>query len=847
MKGKDGINQMKTARRFIVACMAAVLMFGLGGCGGGGGGSTAPTINLGGTGTASAVLPGSGSSSVTAHTVGTTVCAECHQTFPPSNNYIVGDAFDSNPSSVTYFDPAAGATVYTNYINSVHFTPPGSTSTDYVTCEGCHGAGSQHYGVGPIPFYAPGIAQCETCHSGNGPAMAAASVIDLPAFEATAHANQGDNPDEYFGQGATGITQAAYFGQPEWADANGTVPVTKNQAIQECSVCHSPDTSSTHIAKGDVPNPPQVTCAACHDPHRPADTVRNFVPTRTGTDAMVAATEDFNLKPVQINDNPLGSQYGATNKINGTWIRPRLAFAYHVGGVASDSFSGYANQGTTGDWLRLSPERLCASCHTQGQNEFGVRAGSTAITSTHNNDVYTEWRSSGHADYNDTPFVTFSLLSTDFTASSHRPQWPYDMGGKPGQAPTAIDGRINGGANNYQCYQCHNGVGAIDYINGVQGGTAIGDTSNAHIIWGDADVMCITCHDPHKSGSATDTNVRTPVYDSYDSEFTPANTAGGTGNVRGGVAGLFMDLTPVPQTIGNNIICVFCHQGRESGWTAWNKVRRDRIAQGDTATNAANFWYNNPTTVIDPKGFGFVNDHYLADGALLYSANADEFPGKQYSDGIPAHQTMGCIDCHMGNPDANNGIATHTFAPVIQTCQTCHGNITDYKQVPAEADYDGNGVVDTAYNEIGVVTPIPSAANGGPGHASPLYGTGKGGSGLLGLLNEALWDAGIEFDPATYPYFFQANQAHTNAFAYTAFTPNTLAACQNFEQMYFDGPGGAQVAYAHNAFYAAQILIDSLNALGHTSGTKEAFQRPTVPASGGTEHTARDYRTLSVP
>ena len=80
----------------------------------------------------------------------------------------------------------------------------------------------------------------------------------------------------------------------------------------------------------------------------------------------------------------------------------------------------------------------------------------------------------------------------------------------------------------------------------------------------------------------------------------------------------------------------------------------------------------------------------------------------------------------------------------------------------------------------------------GPGHAAALYGTGKGGTGLFGLLNEALWDAAIEYDPTAYPYFYKADLPHTAANAFKAFTPNTLAAAQNVQQLYFTGNPGQQ-------------------------------------------------------
>jgi hypothetical protein len=848
-----------------------VLVLGLSGCGGGGGGasgSTAPTINLGGTGTATQLdgsvvttttnTDGQINGNVAANAVGTAVCAQCHSDFPYSNHYAAGNPVDANPTSSTYYDATANASVYTNYVNSVHWSPrPGAASggsTDNVQCEGCHGPGSQHYGTGPIPFYAPGVAQCQTCHSGSGPSLTAQAVIDAPLFNATAHANSGASPDQFFSQGSTGTAQALFFGQaarPQYQDVAGTVPVNQNQAIEECSVCHSPDTQAAHIAKGDVPNPPQVGCASCHDPHRPAEVNPNYLAglgQASGTP--VDPSTQVNFKPVRVNNNPLGNQFGANNLNGGTWVRPRMYYPYNAGGNPATTYVGYTTQTTMGvDSLRLSPERLCAACHTAGQYKYTQRAGSTAVTATHNQDIFTQYEHSLHAANNNDPWKLFSLLATD---PSHRPQYPYDMGGKSGQNGTTVpfDGRINGGADNFACYQCHNGIGTIDYINGTQGGRALGDSNQAHVLWGDSTATCITCHDPHKSGTATSKNVRQPKYLSYNPEFQPRYSPSGSGNARGG-ANTFLDLTPIPSGIGNDIICMFCHQGRESGWTAWNKVRRNRLGQGDGASAAADFWYASPNLPINAaKGFSFVNDHYLAAGPMTYGRNSTEFAGQLYSDGIPAHQQQGCTGCHMSNPDAAATVGGHTFRPTVTTCQQCHAGVNDFHSIAASGDWNGDGKTETVFAKIGTLNIIPAKSAGGPGHGAPIYGSGQGGSGLMGLLNEALWDAGMEFDPNVYPYFYKADAAHdgASANAFNAFTPNTLAAAQDLCQLYRSGSPTQQPIYVHNPYYCAQILQDSLGVLGHTVGADGVtpFVRPPV-AQGGTSHLGRDYRTLNVP
>ena len=148
----------------------------------------------------------------------------------------------------------------------------------------------------------------------------------------------------------------------------------------------------------------------------------------------------------------------------------------------------------------------------------------------------------------------------------------------------------------------------------------------------------------------------------------------------------------------------------------------------------------------------------------------------------------------------------------METCQTCHGpSITSFQAIPAIGDYDGDGIVETAFEEIGTLD-------------DPLLGD----SGLFGQLRAALLAQGITYAPNAYPYFFNAVGA-----PFTAWTTNTLTAAFNLSFLY---KSGNCVPY-HNAWYGAQILHDSLRALGiDTTG----YFRPDIFT-----RTATDYRTMA--
>ena len=149
----------------LVAALAALTLWGCGSNGGSGGSDVSDTddpSNL--------------------DTVGATNCLVCHerQTLAWGNTLDTPASNGMNERSNAHGNANGSPDLSYNPENcSGCHDPAGdgdsivedfgaSSNRPVVGCEGCHGPGSAHRGVGPIPVPEPGIEDCANCHNAHG-------------------------------------------------------------------------------------------------------------------------------------------------------------------------------------------------------------------------------------------------------------------------------------------------------------------------------------------------------------------------------------------------------------------------------------------------------------------------------------------------------------------------------------------------------------------------------------------------------------------------------------------------------------------------------------------------------
>ncbi len=273
------------------------------------------------------------------------------------------------------------------------------------------------------------------------------------------------------------------------------------------------------------------------------------------------------------------------------------------------------------------------------------------------------------------------------------------------------------------CAKCHNGLEGPRYLDDPQ-----------NYVPPPADLTefvphtCPVCHDPH--GNDNPGNLR-------DASVTDVVLPNAILQPRGGAGKL----------------CMSCHNGR--------RTEED-----------VNEMVDNGSSRFGP--------HHSVQGDMVSGVNAYEEVAPTFPFTSSKHILVqdACVTCHTHphEGDLENGIPNftgHTFEPVVEACLPCHGELTDFADVEAKADYDGDGEIEGVQTEV---------------------------LGLLDVLEQTIIDASTSPEArAALEADFLANLGNPDLT-----TRDQRAAGYNWTFVSFDGSTGV-----HNATYSIQLLQQS--------------------------------------
>lgn len=305
-----------------------------------------------------------------------------------------------------------------------------------------------------------------------------------------------------------------------------------------------------------------------------------------------------------------------------------------------------------------------------------------------------------------------------------------------------------------RCAKCHSSTGLQDYMG--NDGSAVRSVDSPAALGTVVD--CNACHNPAALNWDTVT---------FPATATAANPE------------------PVSVTgLGREAVCMECHQGRSSGAAVDEDIAEAGVTDPDEVS----------------ENLGIVNPHYYPAAATLFASAVgggyeyDPVPGPAtdvYDSRfrhVPGVNT--CTDCH----DA------HTLQIKFDTCTECHAEATDLqgardiRMIASQQDYDGDGnTTEGIFYELDTLR-------------TDLFAS------LLQYAAERGPDSRICYDNGRYPYFFKDDDLDGDcpdgAAPYDQWTARLVKGAYNYLLATTE-----RGAFAHNAKYIIQLLVDSIRDL----------------------------------
>ncbi|TAL18580.1 hypothetical protein EPN96_00925 [bacterium] len=642
---------MKTRDIFIVPASAALLALAITGC--------SSNLDSAADETAGLQNPFGVDAEGRAFT-GADKCIECHEGFTWSSK-AVSEFLESKhvvhsthvsaeeEECLTCHDPVGDGVTLEETIPAANI-PEGGLAA--VTCEACHGAGGEHFGVGPMPVPTPGVAICGNCHA------------TIPDSHLPYHP-EGNN------------ILAAYQ-----SSGHGGADELFNSA--KCARCHNheggklyKDVTTVEQLAGlvlPVPSASNIQCATCHDAHNPNELLK--AENEDEDTGEVTASAEYNtcINCHQKDNVKLtGTQYPAaagstsdTGLISATGGTQLLYHAKRWGRIIATTH--FDDPDTTdvieGYVVKDASERSCRDCHD-------VHKGGVAINE--------DWAKTGHGG------TVFAAKETAAAGATDRTLAQSVAVQAAGAASSWSDVDWDS-ADEEACQVCHTATGFSNFIKGpasydpslnnfshLAGWTAddpaTADVDEAVSSGQNEMLYCWGCHKNNAGGVKTSDAVI--LVDRDGNTFATLGTA----------------------DAGESVVCVKCHGGRANG-----EYLKTTSAARSTSTRihylpAAGILYAAKThTLFEFPSLSYTPVAYFKHDKI--GLNADS----------PETGRGPCASCHMNDGAGHTLAAVTTEAGVITAitnqavCDSAGCHVDPYAITAAKLEEQKTGF--TAANQL---------------------------------------------------------------------------------------------------------------------------------------------------
>lgn len=359
-----------------------------------------------------------------------------------------------------------------------------------------------------------------------------------------------------------------------------------------------------------------------------------------------------------------GSYIGVGVRPFGVGVYTPTVTPYYVGAETCsnchvDEPAEWAGTRHAGAWATLQASdhaaSYCNKCHTVDQYEVEGNSGYDDVPIAAFENVQCENCHGAGSDH------VSSLNKADITVSFDAATCGSCHNGEHHPTYDEWSSSAHNNTDAYQagissCQGCHEGVAAAIRLSGdlttFYNGGAVGrpDTSERAL----APISCPVCHNPHDG--TNDHQLRTVA----DVILVEANAE-----------------SPVITDGGNGKLCMQCHHARRSADTQLEEGYAHFGPHGNPQADmlAASSGYEG----VAETGFPW------AEPTHLYIEN-------------------GCVTCHIHEHEyagpGEPAVTGHDYEPTVEACAKCHGTISDFDEIMARDDFDGDGTVEGLHDEV---------------------------------------------------------------------------------------------------------------------------------------------------